>query len=98
MPHPAAPVRLADFTVRLFLPDNILSDEDRVNTIVWALNNLNLKNRLARLVRYELETRRCSAAAAFRPSLSPTRRTIPIEPPHRHDAASASHPFPEHPP
>ena len=42
MPHTGNPVRLADFTVRLFLPDNILSDEDRVNTIVWALNNLNL--------------------------------------------------------
>jgi hypothetical protein len=40
MPHTGAPARLADFTVRLFLPDDILADEEQVNEIVCALNNL----------------------------------------------------------
>jgi hypothetical protein len=56
---PSAPVRLADFTVRLFLPGPLLVDEDRVAEIVAALNNLD--RRLAALVRYELENRRVFA-------------------------------------
>ena len=53
----AAPVRLADFTVRLFLPDAVLQDEKQVDEIVRALDNLNLKHRLTQFVRYELENR-----------------------------------------
>ena len=52
-----ATVRLADYTVRLFLPDAILQDEKQVNEIVRALDYLDLKRRLAQFVRYELENR-----------------------------------------
>ena len=57
MPSSVAPVRLADFTVRLFLPDAVLQDEKQVDEIVRALDNLNLKHRLTLLVRCELENR-----------------------------------------
>jgi hypothetical protein len=30
MPHTGSPVRLADFTVRLFLPADLLGDEGRI--------------------------------------------------------------------
>ena len=53
----AAPVHLADYSVRHFLLDAVLQDEKQVNEIVRALDYLDLKRRLTQFVRYELENR-----------------------------------------
>ena len=67
---PPEPVRLADFTVRLFLPGPLLADEDRVNAIVAALNNLG-RRRLVALARFELENRPVFARPPFHPLFHP---------------------------
>ena len=46
MPHPADPVREADFTVRLCLPDDVIADEDWVTRAVARVGDARLNCRV----------------------------------------------------